>query len=193
MARADGLEALEWDLRETRPGSAGFLKIETRSYRMPDGQMADWDVIRGGRTVAVVALTKQGQVLLVRQFRPGPERVLLELPGGGVGEGEDVVAAAARELLEETGYSAADVRLVGQTWLAAYSTARRHAVIATGCRPVPEADQTVHKDPLEFIEPVLLSMDEFRAHVCGGQLTDTDIAFMCLHHLHTAGTGSARP
>jgi hypothetical protein len=64
MARADGVESLEWDLKETRPGSAGFLKIETRSYRMPDGQVADWDIIRGGRTVAMVAITEDGQVLL---------------------------------------------------------------------------------------------------------------------------------
>lgn len=94
-----------------------------------------------------------------------------------------MAAAAARELLEETGYAAGDIRLAGQTWLASYSTAERHAVIATGCRPVPEAERTAHADPLEFIEPVLLSMDEFRAHVSGGQLTDTDIAFMCLSRL----------
>ena len=193
MVRADGTESLEWDLKETRPGPAGFLKIETRSYRMPDGQVADWDILRGGRTVAVVAITEEGQVLLVRQFRPGPGRVLLELPGGGVGEGEDVSAAAAMELLEETGYAAGHVRLVGQTWLASYSTAERHAVVATGCRPAAEADRAAHKDPLEFIEPALLSMEQFRAHVAGGQLTDTDIAFMCLNHLQDAGTGSARP
>lgn len=100
MALADSTESLRWDLKETRPGTAGFLKIETRSYRMPDGQVADWDIIRGGRTVAMVAITEKGQVLLVRQFRPGPGRILLELPGGGVGEGEGegVAAAAAREL-----------------------------------------------------------------------------------------------
>ena len=193
MTQAEGAEALGWELKETRPGSAGWLKFETRSYVMPDGQVADWDVLLGGRSVAVLAITTGGQVLLARQYRPGPGRVLLELPGGGVGEGEDVAAAAARELLEETGYSAGDVRLVGRTWLASYSTAERYAVIATGCRPVPEEDRTAHKDALEFIEPTLLSMDEFRAHVSGGQLTDTDIAFMCLNDLREADAGTARP
>ena len=194
MTQAEGAEALGWELKETRPGSAGWLKVETRSYVMPDGQVADWDILLGGRTVAVVAITAGGQVLLARQYRPGPGRVLLELPGGGVGEGEDVAAAAARELLEETGYAAGDVRLVGRTWLASYSTAERHAVIATGCRPVAEAERTAHKDALEFIEPTLLSMDEFRAHVSGGQLTDTDIAFMCLRYLgQETAAGPARP
>src|SRR5258708_17709453 len=127
---------------------------------MPYGQVAPWNNLLGGRTVAVVAITTGGQVLLVRQFRPGPGRVLLELRGGGVGEDEDVAAAAARELLEETGYAAGDVRLIGQTWLASYSTAERHTVIATGCRPAPEAERAAHADPLEFIEPALVSMDE---------------------------------
>jgi ADP-ribose pyrophosphatase len=192
MTQADGAEALEWALKETRSPRPGWLKVENRLYVMPDGQVADWDIPLGGRTVAVVAITTGGQVLLVRQYRPGPGRVLLELPGGGVGEGEDVAAAAARELLEETGYAAGEVRLVGQTWLAAYSTAERHAVIAAGCHLVPEAERTAHKDPLEFIKPVLLSMDEFRAHVAGGQLTDTDIAFMCLSHLQETKTGPGR-
>ncbi len=192
MTQADGAETLEWALKETRPARPGWLKVENRLYVMPDGQVADWDILLGGRTVAVVAITEDGQVLLVRQYRPGPGRVLLELPGGGVGDGEDIEAAAARELLEETGYAAGEVRLVGQTWLAAYSTAERHAVIATGCRPVPEAERAAHKDPLEFIEPALLSMDEFRAHVSGGQLTDTDIAFMCLSRLQETGTGPER-
>ena len=194
MARADGAEDLVWKLKETRPGSAGFLKVEARSYRMPDGQVADWDILRGGRTVAMVAITEDGKVLLVRQFRPGPGRILLELPGGNVGQGEDVALAAARELLEETGYAAGEVRIAGQTWLASYATHQRYAVIATGCRPVPAAQRTAHEDALEFIEPVLLSMDEFRAHVSGGQLTDTDIAFMCLNQLiQEAGAGPARP
>jgi ADP-ribose pyrophosphatase len=184
VARANDAESLEWELKGTRSGSAGFLKVETRSYRMPDGQVASWDVLLGGRTVAMVAITEDGQVLLARQYRPGPGRVLLELPGGMVDDGEDVLAAASRELLEETGYSAGEMRLAGQTWLAAFAAHERYAVIATGCRLVPERERTAHKDALEFIEPVLVSMDEFRAHVAGGQLTDTDIAFMCLNRLN---------
>jgi ADP-ribose pyrophosphatase len=150
---------------------------------MPDGQMADWDILQGGRTVAIVAITEDEHVLLVRQYRPGPGRILLELPGGNVSDGEDVEIAAGRELLEETGYSAGAIQVVGQTWLASYATHQRFAVIATGCRLVPEAERSAHQDALEFIEPILVSMTDFRTHVSSGQLTDTDIAFMCLGHL----------
>ncbi len=192
VAQADDARSLEWELKETRSGSAGFLRVETRSYRMPDGQVAPWDILLGGRTVAVVAVTEDGQVLLARQYRPGPGRVLLELPGGKVEDGEDVTDAARRELLEETGYAAGEIRLAGQTWLAAYATHQRYAVIATGCRPVPE--RAGREDPLEFIEPVRVSLEEFRRHASSGQLTDTDIAFMCLDRLsQVAEAPTARP
>lgn len=171
-------------LKETRTGPSGYLKVATRTYRMPDGETADWDILQGGRTVAMVAITADERVVLVRQFRPGPGRVLLELPGGNVEDGEDVEAAARRELLEETGYCAGKIEIAGQTWLASYATHQRFAVIATGCRQVsPGAGLDVHKDALEFLALVLMSRDDFLRHVSAGQLTDTDIAFMCLNRL----------
>jgi ADP-ribose pyrophosphatase len=149
---------------------------------MPDGQLADWDILEGGRVVGVLALTADEQVIMVRQFRPGPGRVLLELPGGGVEDGEDVVAAAGRELLEETGYTAAKLEVIGHTWLAGNATTQRFAAIATGCQlAAGPAVAGARADPLEFLEPVVVTMDDFRKHVAGGQLTNTDVAFMCLN------------
>lgn len=60
---------------------------------------------RGG--VAVIALTEDRRVLLVRQYRPLVGRECLELPAGGIEPGESPIEAAVRELREETGYVAA--------------------------------------------------------------------------------------
>jgi ADP-ribose pyrophosphatase len=168
-----------WRLVGQRLGPVGFLTVQTQTFVTPDDRHTDWDVLIGDRTVAVVAITDDDRVVLAKQFRPGPGRVLLELPGGMVEEDEDVVEAAARELSEETGFVAADLALVGQTWLASYATHRRYAVLATGCRQVSRQ----HLDQDEFCEVVTMKLEEFLSHVRSGQLTDADIAWMCLDRI----------
>lgn len=64
--------------------------------------------------VAVVAITAEGRALLVRQYRPIVDRVTLELPSGHVDGGESPEDAARRELLEETGYAAGELQLLGR-------------------------------------------------------------------------------
>lgn len=99
---ADSRVVVPWELLGERILLDGFRRVLSRRYRMPSGEESDWEILDGGRTVAVVAVAEDGRVVVVRQFRPGPARVLLELPGGCVDPGESIVEAAARELLEET-------------------------------------------------------------------------------------------
>jgi len=64
--------------------------------------------------INVIALTPDAQVVLIRQFRVGSNSVCLEIPGGMVDPGETPVEAAARELAEETGYTAAEWQPLGR-------------------------------------------------------------------------------
>jgi ADP-ribose pyrophosphatase len=169
---------MPWRLLGERPGGAGYLPLSTRRYLLPDGSEADWDVFGRPRSVGVLALTPDNDVVLARQFRPGPGTVLDELPGGFVEEGEDVTDAAARELLEETGY-AGEVEVAGTTWLAASARTRRFAAVATGVRRVAPP----RPEPGEFCEVVVVNMQRFRAHLRSGQLTDVDIGYLALDHL----------
>ena len=86
---------------------------------------------------ALIAVTEEQRVLVVRQYRPAVERYTLELPSGLVDPGESPAQAAARELVEETAYEAGEVELLGPTYPdTGRLTNRIWGCWATGVRPV---------------------------------------------------------
>jgi 8-oxo-dGTP pyrophosphatase MutT (NUDIX family) len=73
----------------------------------------DFYVLESSDWVNVIPLTRQNEVVLIRQYRHGIRRVTLEIPGGIVEQGDSPEETARRELFEETGYSSSDMILVG--------------------------------------------------------------------------------
>jgi ADP-ribose pyrophosphatase len=153
-----------------------FRRIVGRRFALPDGSTAEFEIWDERDTVAVLALTPERDVVLVRQFRPGPEDVLLELPGGVVEKDQTPLEAARAELLEESGYEG-KLRSVGTTFGNAYSMRTKHLFAATDCRSV--ADPAPH----EFTEPVVMPLADFRDHLRGGRLTDVDAGYRALDQL----------
>lgn len=153
-------------------------KVERVVYRMPDGKESDFYLKREGSATAILALTKDQRVVLVRQFRPGPGEVLNELPGGYVDRDETPEQAAERELLEETGYRGI-AELVATAYDCAYSTMNRHCVVVTGCEKVAEK----RLDKNEFAEVVLVPLPEFRELLRSGRNTDVEVGYIGLDHL----------
>lgn len=154
-------------------------EIEQVDFELPNGEVADFYLKKEPNTVCVVALTEDNQVILAKQFRPGPEEILMELPGGGIDEGELPENAVVRELLEETGYQAGGVQKVVTALDCAYSTRRRHCFVATGCKQVAGVQNT----DTEQTEVVLMSLSEFREHLRSGKLTDIEVGYLGLDFL----------
>ncbi|MBQ4531165.1 MAG: NUDIX hydrolase [Lachnospiraceae bacterium] len=72
---------------------------------LPDGQVKKWDFIKHKGAAGVVAVTKEGKLLMVRQYRNALDRYTIEIPAGGRDyEEEPTIQCAARELEEETGF-----------------------------------------------------------------------------------------
>lgn len=152
--------------------------IVARTFELPDGSAHEYEVKLEGPVVAVLALTREDEVVLAREFRVGPEDVLLELPGGALDDEEDAMSAAERELLEETGYSG-EFRHVATLLDCAYSTRVKHVVVCTSARAVGQP----HPHDGEWTEAVLMPLAEFREHLRSGRLTDVDVGYRSLDAL----------
>lgn len=119
-----------------------LFELRRESLESPDGAEREALVLDAPRWVNVVALDADDTVLLVRQWRFGIAAPTLEIPGG-MAEGEEPLAAARRELLEETGHRAADWRQLGEVDPnPAFLTNRCTTFLATGLERVgePEGD-----------------------------------------------------
>ncbi|TXT23341.1 MAG: ADP-ribose pyrophosphatase [Gallionellaceae bacterium] len=109
------------ELKETRLDSAvvydgNFISVRKDNALMPDGSIRSREYIAHPGAVAVLALLDNGNLLMERQFRYAPQREFIEIPAGKIDPGEDVLLCAQRELLEETGYVAAEWTHLTTAW-----------------------------------------------------------------------------
>ena len=153
-------------------------KDKRKIFEMPDGKVEDYDIKHEGVAVCVLALTKDNNVVLAKQFRPGMEKELLEMPGGGLEGNESPEEAMRRELLEETGYTG-ELELVGSSYECAYSTRLRYTFVAKNC--YKSGEQKL--DDTEFVEVVEMGLADFREHLRSGELTDVECGYLGLDYL----------
>jgi ADP-ribose pyrophosphatase len=169
-------------LEPTKVQKLGWRTIVTKRFALPDGSVHEFDTKEKEDThaAAVVALTKDNKVIVARQFRPGPERILTELPGGGVEKNEDWIKAAARELQEETGYVAGKIIHTGDIFKDAYTNTTWHYFLAEDCELHADG---ANPDEREFIDIELITIPELFSAARGNQMTDTEGVFLAYEQL----------
>jgi 8-oxo-dGTP pyrophosphatase MutT (NUDIX family) len=133
--------------------------------------------------VHIVALDAEDHLILVRQYRHGLGRILLGLPAGGIEKGEPVLEAAARELLEETGYqNTGPLTLVSRLAAnAASHTNFCHTVLAGNVSAV----SAPHDDPTEVVEVERMPYREALNLAMSGAMPAITVASLLLG-LHAA-------
>lgn len=104
--------------------------------RLPNGQQKQRDVVVHDPSVVIIPLDENRQILFVKQYRHPIGDSLLELPAGVMETGETPLVTAQREIREETGMGAEDMKKIGEFYLApGYSTEFMYVYLARGLYP----------------------------------------------------------
>lgn len=156
-----------------------FRVRRDRAKSPRDGQEHDFNIAESPDGVTVVALTPDGDMVLVEQFRHPLRRVELELPAGVVDEGEAPAAAATRELREETGYEGGEPEVIGSVLLnPSWQVTRVHVAVVRDARRVADKDQ----DPAEDVRVRVFPAGEVRRLVREGRLNSAvAVSALALH------------
>jgi 8-oxo-dGTP pyrophosphatase MutT (NUDIX family) len=162
-----------WEVLSTRQViDTPFLRIRSEKVALPDGTiLSDYYIIENRGWVGVIPITEDGRFIINKQYKHGIGREVLEFPAGGIDPHEtDPLAAAQRELMEETGYSVEP----GQIHLLSHMMANptgavtevwwylAHNVRKTGEQKIDPAEviENIFLTPAELVE--LLHSDRFK-------------------------------
>ena len=175
-----------------------LVTVRIDKVRMPDGELAERDVVIHPGAVAVLALDDAQQVLLIRQYRHPVGRLLWEVPAGLRDvAGEQPWATARRELLEEAGYRARDWRVLADYYTSpGFSTERLRVFLARDLEFVPESERDFVPEGEETqLVPAWLPLDEAVRKVFAGHLHNgvTALAILAGYAARSEGYERLRP
>ena len=132
------------------------VKLKVDEVLLPNGKTAKREIVNHQGAVAVMALTDEGKLIAVRQFRKPLEREIVELPAGKLEPGEEPLACAIRELKEETGYEAESFTHLSSFYTSpGFADELLHLYLATGLR---KGEAQLDED--EFVDVVELTLEE---------------------------------
>jgi ADP-ribose pyrophosphatase len=137
-----------------------IIKLRLDQVRLANRAVVAREIVEHRGAVVIIAIDERKRVLMVRQFRSGVGRELLELPAGTLEDGEDPALCATRELKEETGYSAIEWRELGYFYSSpGFCTEKMFLYLARKLTPgiaAPEEDELIHVESMPLTD--LLAM-----------------------------------
>lgn len=146
-----------------------FTVVQER-VQLPHGVESTLDVVQHRGSVVLLPMPDDSSVILVRQYRHAIGTEVWELPAGTLEPGEPAEAAALRECHEEVGLVADRAELLASLYPSpGYTTELMHFYRLTGLRTPAEV---AHQDEDEYLEPKTFTLEEVRAAIARGEITD---------------------
>jgi ADP-ribose pyrophosphatase len=160
----------KWETLETRNvGNFKIFDLEWVKRRHPDsGKESEFVVLNSPKWVNIIPVTKDGNVVLIEQYRHGTDEITLEVPGGLVESGEDPRNAGERECKEETGFEGeANAVLLGENIPnPAFLTNKCYSYVWFNCTKISEQNLDDHED-IKIIE---VPMKDIRKMILEGSI-----------------------
>ncbi len=155
-----------------------IISLKVDDVTLPNGEVSKREIVNHPGAVAVIAITDEGKLIVVEQYRKALERSIIEIPAGKLEPGEEPAITAARELEEETGYGCKEL-----TYLQSFATSPGfadeiiHLFVARG---LYEIEERAAMDEDEFIELMEITVEEGERMVSEQKIFDAKTAFAIL-------------
>jgi ADP-ribose pyrophosphatase len=171
--------AKEETLNSKRIFEGKIINLRVDEVKLPNGKITTREVVEHPGGVSVVAVTDEGKLLLVKQYRKPAEEIILEIPAGKLEKGEDPETCAKRELSEETGYEAGYLKhLLTFYTTPGFSNERMYLYFAKDLKKVK-----IHPDEDEFLEVVEYSPEELWQMILQNMVKDAKTIIGVLYYL----------
>lgn len=154
-----------------------MIQVVVDEVLLPNGQTSTRELVFHPGAVAIIPITKQNKMIMVKQYRKPMEKVLLEIPAGKIdpGETEQPNKTAVRELEEETGYCAASLTFVTSMYVSpGFANELLHIYYAQDLQKVPNPRPM---DDDEILELYQLTLDEAKEAIASGLICDAKTVF----------------
>lgn len=136
--------------------------------KLPSGKVVTWDLVKHKGAAAVVPVTENGTILLVKQYRNALDQETLEIPAGGIEPGETPLECVTREIEEETGYRAGKMEhLMTIVTAIGFCDEKIPIYVASDLKPSKQ-----HLDEDEFIDVKEFTIEEIKEMIFDGRIID---------------------
>jgi len=151
------------------------ISLQVDEVELPNGKRGKREIIKHPGAVAVIAITDEGKMIMVEQYRKAMERSLVEIPAGKLEPGEEPLRTAERELEEETGYESGEMKhLISFYTSPGFADELVHLFVANDLK---KKDNPADCDEDEFVEVLELTVEEAQRFIEEGKIADAKTAY----------------
>jgi ADP-ribose pyrophosphatase len=156
-----------------------IVRLVARDLVLPNGRRTKFHIVLHPGAVAILPVHDNGDVVLLKQFRPSIGLEIYEIPAGTIEKGEAPLATAKREIVEETGFQAKKWSKIGEFYTApGFCTELMHVYVAKGLSPAK-----LPGDDDEILVPVRMSLSKALAMIRSKKIRDAKtIAGLLIYH-----------